>query len=127
MTEPVWLLRETIEILHEETISNEGGAFGLRDEGLLESALARPRNAWNYGVNDIHALAASYAFGLAKNHAFIDGNKRAAFLACAVFLELNGVSLAASEAAAALAFLSVAAGDMSEEELAAWLRENTER
>lgn len=125
MIEPVWVLREAIEILHEETISNEGGAHGLRDEGLLESALARPQNAWYYGVSDSHALAASNAFGLAKNHAFIDGNKRAAFLACAVFLELNGVRLIANEAEAALAFLAVASGDMSETDLADWLREHT--
>lgn len=125
MSEPVWVFRETIEILHDETISNEGGAHGLRDEGLLESALARPMNAWNYGVTDIHELAASYAFGLAKNHAFIDGNKRAAFLACAVFLEVNGYRLIAAEAHAALAFLDLAAGDMSETELADWLREST--
>lgn len=127
MSEPFWILRETVEILHEETIAHEGGAPGIRDEGLLESALARPRNAWNYGVTDMHALAASYAFGLAKNHAFVDGNKRAAFLVAAVFLELNGHQLIASEVDAVLAFLAIASGDLDETTLADWLRDNTEK
>ena len=126
MTEPVWVLRETVEILHEETIFNEGGASGLRDEGLFESAVARPTNAWNYGVSDLHALAASCAFVLAKNHPFVDGNKRAAFLTSIVFLELNGVRFIATETDAALTFLSVAAGEMDEGAFADWLAVNTE-
>ena len=87
MSEPVWVLRDVLELLHSESIAEHGGAEGLRDEGLFESALARPRNLFAYeNVDDPARLAAAYAYGLAKNHAFVDGNKRVAFIACGLFL-----------------------------------------
>jgi len=128
MNEPVWIRRDVLELLHSESIAEHGGADGLRDEGLFESALARPRNLHAYeGVTDVARLAASYAFGLAKNHPFIDGNKRVAFIAAALFLRLNGLKLTAAQAEATLVILSLAASAMSEEQLADWLRKNTVR
>ena len=125
MTEPVWLLRATLEILHDLSIAEHGGAAGLRDEGLFESALGRPQNLFAYEDNiDLARLAASYAFGLAKNHAFVDGNKRIAFIAAATFLKLNGQQLVADQAQATLIMLSVASGALSEEELASWIRQH---
>jgi death-on-curing protein len=123
--EPIWLVRAAIEILHDLSIAEHGGAAGLRDEGLFESALARPRNLFAYDDDaDLARLAASYAFGLAKNHAFVDGNKRIAFIAAATFLKLNGQQLLAEQAAATLVMLSVASGAFSEEELAGWIRKH---
>ncbi len=123
MIEPVWVGQVVIELLHGETIAEHGGAEGLRDAGLLESALARPKNLFAYeGVTDPARLAAAYAFGLAKNHAFVDGNKRIAFIACGLFLRLNGWRLVADQADAALTFLALAAGDLDEDQLAAWIR-----
>jgi len=128
MNEPVWIRRDVLELLHSESIAEHGGADGLRDGGLFESALARPRNLHAYeGVTDVARLAASYAFGLAKNHPFIDGNKRVAFIAAALFLRLNGLKLTAAQAEATLVILSLAASAMSEEQLADWLRKNTVR
>ena len=125
MKEPVWLVRSALEILHDLSVAEHGGAPGLRDEGLFESALARPQNLFAYeGDVDLPRLAASYAFGLAKNHAFVDGNKRIAFIAAATFLKLNGQQLVAEQAAATLVMLSVASGAFSEEELAAWIRQH---
>src|SRR5580704_1370329 len=125
MSEPVWLTRQALELLHSESIAEHGGADGLRDEGLFESALARPQNLHAYdGVNDVARLAASYAYGLAKNHAFVDGNKRVAFVAAGLFLYLNGYRLKADQAEAVLIVLSVAAGSFSEDELADWIRRN---
>jgi death-on-curing protein len=122
MSEPVWLNRQALELLHSASISEHGGAEGLRDEGLFESALARPQNLYAYeGTTDPARLAACYLFGLAKNHAFVDGNKRVAFIAGALFLKLNGYRLAADQADATLTVLSVASGDMSEIELAEWI------
>ena len=126
MSEPVWLRRDVLELLHGESIAEHGGAEGLRDAGLFESALARPQNLFAYeGVMDVPRLAASYAFGLAKNHAFVDGNKRIAFIACGLFLRLNGLRLVADRAEAALTFLSLASGAMSEEALADWVRSHS--
>ncbi|HUB84092.1 MAG TPA: type II toxin-antitoxin system death-on-curing family toxin [Rhizomicrobium sp.] len=123
MSEPVWLNRFALELLHSESIAEHGGADGLRDEGLFESALARPVNLHAYeSVTDPARLAASYAFGLAKNHAFVDGNKRIAFIAAALFLRLNGMRLVADQAEATLVVLSVASGAFSEGELTAWIR-----
>jgi death on curing protein len=123
MSEPVWVRRDVLELLHGESIAEHGGAEGLRDEGLFESALARPRNLFAYeNVDDPVRLAASYAFGLAKNHAFVDGNKRIAFIACGLFLRLNGLRLAADQAEAALTFLSLASGAIGEDKLAEWIR-----
>jgi death on curing protein len=125
MKEPVWLVRAAIEILHDLSIAEHGGAPGLRDEGLFESALSRPQNLFAYESDaDLARLGASYAFGLAKNHAFLDGNKRIAFIAAATFLKLNGQQLVAEQAAATLVMLSVASGAFREEELAGWIRQH---
>lgn len=114
--------RQALLLLHDESLAEHGGAAGIRDEGLLDSALARPSHLIAYGNPDTADLAAAYAFGLAKNHPFVDGNKRVAFLAAGLFLALNGQRLKASEADATLTMLALAAGDMTEHEYAAWLR-----
>ncbi|HEV2651305.1 MAG TPA: type II toxin-antitoxin system death-on-curing family toxin [Rhizomicrobium sp.] len=125
MSEPVWVRRDVLELLHSESIATHGGADGMRDEGLFESALSRPQNLFAYeGTTDVARLAASYAFGLAKNHAFVDGNKRVAFIAAVLFLRLNGHRLTADPAQATLAMLSVAAGTFNEDDMAAWVRKN---
>lgn len=126
MTEPIWVNREALEILHDESIARDGEAAGLRDPGLLDSAMARPLNAYHYGTENICDLAALYASGIAQNHPFVDGNKRAAFLACAIFIEMNGFRFIAGEADAALKVLSLAGGDIDETHFADWLRENVE-
>jgi death-on-curing protein len=127
MNEPIWVRRDVIELLHTQSIAEHGGADGLRDEGLLESALARPKNLFAYEeVGGPSRLAASYTFGLAKNHPFVDGNKRTAFIAAGLFLRLNGYRLIADQAQATLVILSVAAGSFGEEELTAWIRKNVE-
>lgn len=123
--EPVWLLREFVLAIHERLIADHGGSAGLRDEGLLESALARPMHLFTYGKPPLPELAASYAVGIAKNHAFVDGNKRTAFVAAAVFLERNGLCLNASEAEATIAMLRVADSSMTEKQFARWLGEHT--
>ncbi|MBV9990219.1 MAG: type II toxin-antitoxin system death-on-curing family toxin [Alphaproteobacteria bacterium] len=123
MTEPIGVHRKALELLHSESIAEHGGADGLRDEGLFESALARPRNL--FACQDIREparLAAAYAFGLAENHAFMDGNKRIAFIAVGLFLRLNGWRLTADQADATLVMLSLASGAMNEDELADWVR-----
>jgi death on curing protein len=122
-----WIDRRLLVILHDESLAAHGGASGLRDEGLLESALARPLNLVAYGQPDVAELAAAYGVGLAKNHPFVDGNKRAAFLAVGLFLRLNGHRLVASQADATITMLSVAAGDISEAEFATWLRAHMNR
>lgn len=121
-----WLDRRALELLHDESIAEHGGAPGLRDEGLLESALARPLNLAAYGQPDVAELAAAYGVGLAKNHAFVDGNKRVAFLAVGLFLALNGCRLVATQAEATLTMLAVAAGTLDEAALAQWLRAHTQ-
>ena len=119
-----WIDRRALELLHDLSLSEHGGASGLRDEGLLESALARPLNLAAYGSPDAADLAASYGVGLAKNHPFVDGNKRAAFLAVGLFLALNGQRLTASQAEATLTMFAVAAGQMDEATFARWLRDH---
>ncbi|SCC95475.1 Death-on-curing family protein [Thiomonas sp. X19] len=114
--------RRALLLLHDESLAEHGGAPGLRDEGLLDSALARPLSLMAYGEPDLAALAAAYGVGLAKNHAFVDGNKRAAFLAVGLFLALNGYRLTATQADATLTMLAVASGDTSEDDFAAWIR-----
>ncbi len=121
----VWVDRKALELLHDESLAEHGGASGLRDEGLLESALARPVNLAHYGDPDFAALAASYGIGLAKNHAFVDGNKRAALLSVGMFLYLNGYRLKASQAEATVTMLAVASGELAEDAFAAWLRTHT--
>ena len=125
MTEPQWLGVAAIKAVHEELIREHGGLSGIRDEGLLESALARPQNQFAYGEPKLADLAAAYAFGIARNHPFVDGNKRTALMAAYIFLGLNGVELSAPEAEAVIAIQALAAGDMSEAELARWLDRNT--
>ena len=117
-----WISRQALELLHDESLAEHGGASGLRDEGLLESALARPLNLAAYGEPDVFALAAAYGVGLAKNHAFVDGNKRAAFLGVGLFLHLNGFRLTATQVDATLTMLGVAAGSLDEDAFAQWLR-----
>jgi death-on-curing protein len=124
--EPTWLLGSVIEAMHDEQIAEHGGASGLRDTGLLESALARPLNLWAYAEPNVFELAAAYAFGIAKNHPFVDGNKRTAFLAAYLFLRLNGWRLTASQDEAVRVVLLLAAGDIGETEFAKWLESNTE-
>ena len=127
MIEPRWITKAGLLILHEDSIREHGGSRGLRDEGLLESALARPRNLALYEEHaSLAKLAAAYAFGIAKNHALIDGNKRAAFAAMNLFLEKNGWRLIASEVDATLTMLRVAASDLEEPELAVWIARNIE-
>jgi death on curing protein len=124
MSEPVWLDIEAVAILHDEQLVEHGGAAGVRDMGLLESALARPRNAWSYGQGDLVALAALYASGIMRNHPFVDGNKRAGFLAAYVFLDGNGLEIVADEGEVVVQCLALAASEIGEDEFAAWLREN---
>ena len=120
-----WIDRRALELLHDESLAEHGGAAGLRDEGLLESALARPLNLAAYREPDVHALAAAYGVGLAKNHPFVDGNKRAAFLAVGLFLALNRWRLTAPQADATLTMLAVASGQMDEDTFARWLRQHS--
>lgn len=117
-----WVDRTALVLLHDESLAEHGGAAGMRDEGLFESALARPKNLTAYEDPDIASLAAAYGFGLAKNHPFVDGNKRAAFLAVGLFLALNGYRLSASQLDATKAMLGVTAGEVSEPDFAAWIR-----
>ena len=127
MKEPYWLTREECIALHEMMLSQYGGSEGLRDENMLESALAKPRQLFAYGKPTMSDLAASYVFGVVKNHPFIDGNKRTGFMLGAGFLERNGYEFHASEAEAAVRTLALAAGEMSEVEYAAWLKANSRR
>jgi death-on-curing protein len=126
MTEPRWIEKRALLLLNEESLAEFGGARGLRDEGLLEAALARPRNVYAYQPDStIPVLAASYAYGLAKNHPFVDGNKRAAFLTIGLFLAMNGYRLKADQVDAIRTMLALASGDLSEERLAAWIARDT--
>jgi death-on-curing protein len=124
--EPLWLRRNFVIAIHERLISEHGGSGGLRDDGLLESALARPLHLFRYGSPSLVELAAAYAVGIAKNHAFIDGNKRTAFVAASAFLSRNGLRLNASERDATVAMLGVADGSLKEPQFAQWLKDNTE-
>ena len=123
----VWLDPSVIHAVHDEQLGEHGGAAGLRDVGLLESALARPMQLAAYGEPDAASLAAAYGFGLAKNHPFVDGNKRTAFVAVELFLMLNGWELAASDVDCVIAMLHLAAGDWSEAKFAEWVRANSAR
>ena len=119
-----WIDEEIALMLHQMSIRNYGGLDGIRDIGLLQSALARPQNIAAYGAADVYLLAAAYGFGIARNHPFLDGNKRTAFLCTIAFLRTHGVNFKATQAEAAAAFLELAAGNLSEEGLAGWLRAN---
>ena len=124
MKEPVWIPVAAVRAIHFELIAEYGGLPGVRDQNLLESALARPRNLFAYEGADLFHLAAAYAYGFARNHPFLDGNKRMAFASIAVFLDLNGYELLADKADAIETMLTLAAGGVSQEELAAWIRAN---
>ena len=122
-----WIDKQALLLLHGESLAIHGGLSGLRDEGLLDSALARPLNLAAYEMPDLFDLAASYGVGLAKNHPFNDGNKRAAFLAVGLFLALNGYRLRVGQIEATQTMLAVAAGELDEPGLTAWLRDNTQK
>lgn len=120
--EPRWLDAATALAIHDRQLAEHGGGTGLRDSGMLESALARPINAWSYGEDDPAALAAAFAFGVARNHPFVDGNKRTAWVLARLFLAINGHELRFERADAVRTMLALAAGALSEEEMADWFR-----
>jgi death-on-curing protein len=121
MREPVWLSIDLVLAIHDEQLRQFGGPPGLRDQGLLESALGRPLNKYAYGSQDLATLAAAHGFGLARNHAFVDGNKRTAFLAVVAFLGLNEIDFAVPEAEVVVIMLAVAAGEVDEDGLVRWI------
>jgi death-on-curing protein len=120
-----WIDKQLLVMLHDESLALHGGASGIRDEGLLDSALNRAVNLAMYSSPDFAELAAAYGVGLAKNHAFVDGNKRASFLSVGLFLGLNGYKLKATQVDATLTMLAVAGGEMDEQNFAEWIRKNT--
>ena len=124
VSEPKWLTYDQLIAIHSRQLRRFGGAAGLRDDGLLRSAIERPINKWHYEQRELAELAAAYAFGLAKNHAFVDGNKRIAFMSMMTFLRKNGVRFAPEQAHATSMIMSLAAGEVSEESLARWIRVN---
>jgi death-on-curing protein len=121
--EPRWIAQDIILAVHDRQLAEHGGGSGVRDPGLLESALARPLNRWSYGEDDLATLAACYAFGIARNHPFVDGNKRTAWVAARLFLVINNATLAFNKTDAITAMLALASGDLPEDELALWFRE----
>jgi death on curing protein len=127
MSEPEWLDLDVVLDFHAEQLALFGGAEGIRDRGLLESALARPVNKFAYGETEVSALAAAYGFGIARNHPFFDGNKRAALAAMIVFLGLNGFDLDAPQEAATAIILSLAAGEITEDILTRWITDHIKR
>lgn len=127
MKEPIWVLPETVRALHEQLLALFGGAAGVRDEGMLASALARPQNLFAYGQPSAFDLAASYGFGLVKNHAFVDGNKRTGFAVATLFLELNGYRFQATEADATVQTLALAASAILETDYSRWLDANSRK
>ncbi len=125
MNEPAWVLNEVVQAVHSLLLTQHGGGAGVRDEGLLDSALTRPKQKFQYEPkSSIFDLAASYSFGIAKNHPFVDGNKRTAFTIGTLFLEINGYVLNAPEPIAAIAFENLAAGFFTEEDLSSWFKEH---
>jgi death-on-curing protein len=127
VNEPIWIEHEEARVIHQMQLAEHGGATGIRDQGLSESAMDRPRNLFAYSdpPATLFRLAASYAFGVAKNHAFVDGNKRTALVVCLSFLRQNGIVLVASQEDRYLTFYGLAAGDLSESELASWLEQHS--
>jgi len=127
MDEPVWMDSMDATIMHEAELVAHGGSVGIRDSGLLESALARPRNLWAYAEErpSLARLAAAYAFGISANHPFVDGNKRTALVVSFAFLDVNGLEVCASQEDAYLTILGLAAGEIGAEELAAWFKRST--
>jgi death-on-curing protein len=126
MTAPVWIPSEVVLAIHDEQIAEHGGLAGLRDAALLDSALARPQNAFAYGEKDLCRLAALYAAGIVRNHPFADGNKRTAFVACELFLTVNDLLLEAGDDACIEQTVALAAGEIDEHAYALWLRDNVE-
>jgi death-on-curing protein len=124
MSESIWLGVDEVIDMHAEQLAVFGGPEGIRDRGLLESAVLRPVNQWHYGQTDMAALAAAYAFGLARNHPFVDGSKRSAFHAMMVFLRVNDIPFTPEPAHATAIILSLAAGEVNEEGLTRWIRDN---
>jgi death on curing protein len=124
VSEPVWVATATVLAIHDEQLAEHGGLPGIRDMGLLESALGRPQNLFHYEGLDLIELAAAYGYALAKNHPFNDGNKRVSAVVTELFLALNGADLIASDAAIVQTWLALASGTMDENEVVAWLREN---
>ncbi len=124
MKEPIWLERADCLAIHEMMLAQHGGLAGVRDEGLLESALAKPRNLFAYGSPTLFGMAAGYAAGIILNHPFLDGNKRTGFIVAATFLELNGLTFTASEESVVEKTLALAAGRLKEAGYASWLKEN---
>jgi death-on-curing protein len=124
MTEPIWISLELASAIHDRQLAEHGGPEGIRDQGMLESALSRAQQQFAYTepTPDLPSLAAAYAYGIARNHPFVDGNKRTAAVLCEVFLELNGYRLVAEDADLYPIFMSLAAGEIEEDELADWLR-----
>ena len=123
----VWIERAIVLAIHNEQLAEHGGLTGIRDEGLLESALARPLNLAAYHTPDCADLAAAYGFGIARNHPFMDGNKRTAFVAIELFLAMNGYELVAEDADCVLTMFALAAGELDEPALAAWVRDRSAR
>ena len=122
--EPTWLTLDLVKVIHDRQLRLFGGPAGMRDEGALGSALGRPVNRWAYEEADLPALAAAYAFGIARNHPFVDGNKRTALLAFVTFLGLNGIDFVADEAEAVVIIRDLAAGEVDEAGLTRWIRDN---
>lgn len=127
MTEPLWLNREDCLGIHEMMLSQHGGLSGVRDEGLLLSAIAKPQNHFAYGSESLVVMAASYAAGIVLNHPFLDGNKRTGFMAAATFLDMNGLELTASEESTVQQTVSLASGQLTEEAYADWLKASCKR
>jgi death-on-curing protein len=129
MSEPSWVLTETVKAIHQRQLAEHGGGTGIRDEGLFESALASPKNAYYFstGRASIQSLAASYAYAIAKNHPFVDGNKRVAFVVCMLFMRLNRYKVVASQETLYAIFWELAAENISQEELTQWLNSVAEK
>jgi death-on-curing protein len=126
VSEPRWLSEFSVLLLHAESVAEHGGSAGLRDKGLLQSALNRARNLYSYeGVTEVQRLAAVYGFGIARNHPFLDGNKRTAFLAIGLFLLKNGYALEADNEEATQAMFALASGDLTEAQLVEWIRRHS--
>lgn len=127
--EPIWVREDVVRAIHARQLAEHGGALGVRDDGLLSSALARPQNllAYSKELPNLSLLAAAYATGIARNHPFVDGNKRTAFVVCRLFLRLNGHDISASKEDKYATFLRLASGDVSEEELGDWIRNHLVR
>ena len=125
MADPIWITEEMVQVIHDDQIATHGGAYGLRDAGLLSSAIARARNRYAYEGADVCELAAAYGYGIARNHPFVDGNKRTAFQVMYAFLKVHGFHFNAPEPEVVLTVQALAAGEVSEVELAAWLKKYT--